>query len=950
LQKNQDGIMSDGKKKKCFTTGYRYYTGLHLVFCHKLDSIVEIGVGEKTAWTGDVSSNSTVAIQEPNLFGGESREGGIVGNVDFCFGGPTQGKNAYLQSVIGAVIPAFRGVFGLVVNKCMVSANNPYIKSWWVKGRRTKTGWRNDLSDILASDGNIDMNPAHIIREALTGTEQGGLGYPELELNDESFEDVAYLLAKGTDPNQEAFGLSLIWAKNTSTDDFISTILPHNTGLLTLKLIRNDYETSLIPTLDKSCILSMEEFKATALGEAINQVTVKYVDRDNQVQAITVQDLAGIERTGGQIIGIEKDYPGIAVGDLAARVASRELVQNCVPLTSCTLVINRKYSSLETGDCFKFTWLPLGIEEMIMRITSVEIGDHTDSKIRIKAVRDVFSFNASIVGTPAASLWVSPYNHPSNALNRMLMEYTYYQFVKEYAGDTSSVLAELDDTSTAVQCFCEEPTSDTLNYEMWTRAQGAIEWVKQDTPAFAFVGVLGVALVPELESVVHLSNNFIDSNLIYIGSYALIGTELVGIISVDVGNKTVTVSRGVIDTVPISHGVSTKMYFFYGAYGLDTTERTVTDVVEVRMLPTTSLGTLELASASNNTITCVGRMMRPYPPGNLTINGDRWPVEIGHNDNITLSWAHRNRLTQTVDLVTQDEGDYGPEGGVDYTIRFYGQSGTLNRTVTDITDNFYEWEDEVTDSGLGRLNDSVRVELEAVRGTLTSLYKWNVSFARTNGGGPGGGATFPSSITGLVLRLNASLIEGLVDGDAVATWPDVSGLNNNATQSNATYRPIFKTNILNGKPVLRFGSGHALEIPEINTVSAFTYFVVWKRESTANNNIIFAYSSGYYQYLQYTVSWYIGSGAPNVTLPAEFKIVCGSMDYADMSKRYINNVAQENSTAMPLNSYHYIFKYIGLPGFSLTGDVAEMIVFNKVLNETERNQVNAYLASAYAIT
>src|SRR5580765_7415799 len=42
---------------------------------------------------------------------------------------------------------------------------------------------------------------------------------------------------------------------------------------------------------------------------------------------------------------------------------------------------------------------------------------------------------------------------------------------------------------------------------------------------------------------------------------------------------------------------------------------------------------------------------------------------------------------------------------------------------------------------------------------------------------------------------------GLADGDPVTTWLDSSVNGNNATQTGAL-RPTFKTNILNGKPVV----------------------------------------------------------------------------------------------------------------------------------------------------
>ena len=93
-----------GKGSQEYTVGYWYGLGAHLALCHgPLDAITEIRVGERVAWSGNVTGNTTITIDNPNLFGGEEREGGVQGPVDILMGGPTQGRNAYLQERLGAV-------------------------------------------------------------------------------------------------------------------------------------------------------------------------------------------------------------------------------------------------------------------------------------------------------------------------------------------------------------------------------------------------------------------------------------------------------------------------------------------------------------------------------------------------------------------------------------------------------------------------------------------------------------------------------------------------------------------------------------------------------------------------------------------------------------------------------------------------------------------------------
>lgn len=87
-----------------YTSGYRYKFGIHMGICRgPVDEIVEIRVGDRTAWTGSVSANSLVPIDAPELFGGESGEGGVQGDLHVLMGGPTQVAPDLLVSMMAAI-------------------------------------------------------------------------------------------------------------------------------------------------------------------------------------------------------------------------------------------------------------------------------------------------------------------------------------------------------------------------------------------------------------------------------------------------------------------------------------------------------------------------------------------------------------------------------------------------------------------------------------------------------------------------------------------------------------------------------------------------------------------------------------------------------------------------------------------------------------------------------
>src|SRR5690606_37364129 len=109
------GDLSTSKIKKSgllgsTTIGYKYSLGMQLALGHgPFDAITKIEAGDKEAWTGSVTSNSTISIDKEDLFGGRQREGGMVGDIDVEFGDPAQAVNTYLASKQGAPTPAYRG-------------------------------------------------------------------------------------------------------------------------------------------------------------------------------------------------------------------------------------------------------------------------------------------------------------------------------------------------------------------------------------------------------------------------------------------------------------------------------------------------------------------------------------------------------------------------------------------------------------------------------------------------------------------------------------------------------------------------------------------------------------------------------------------------------------------------------------------------------------------------
>ena len=355
-----------GGSKKSQTVGYRYRMGLHLVLCQgPVDAVQEIRMGERTIW-GEASRGllqwghgwGRLDINLPNLFGGDEREGGVVGAIDVLPGDPAQTtgtpqtRNDYLMSRLGAAIPAFRGVLSLVFRQVQFAANNPYLKPVSVRVRRFRAGWQSgsapDESYIEVADYDpgtqtnviVGMNPAHILVQCLTDP-HWGMGYPQDAIG-WSFRDVAWVLSS------EGFGLNLLWTRQQPIEAFIGQVLDHIGGILyvdpergtfELKLLRDDYALDSLPLLGPDEIIELTRFERAQWGELPNEITVVYTDWDTGKEAtVMVENLASIQLQGG-VINQRRDYPGVNYGPLAARLALRDLKALGSPLARISLTV-----------------------------------------------------------------------------------------------------------------------------------------------------------------------------------------------------------------------------------------------------------------------------------------------------------------------------------------------------------------------------------------------------------------------------------------------------------------------------------------------------------------------------------------------------------------------------------------------------------------------------------
>jgi hypothetical protein len=532
-----------------------------------------------------------------------------------------------------------------------------------------------------AGDGSADANPVFAIYDLLTNVDYG-LGVSPLLIDETSFRAAATTLAA------EQIGISVNFDQDSTGDSNISEILRHadgvlyvepTTGFWTVKLTRADYDPATIPVLTVDNVLDTPKFSRAQWRETINQVFVQYLDRDADFNVRTVQahDLANVVVTG-ETRAQTLDFKMLSNGNAASLTAMRAIKPMSYPLGKLTLTVNRVAWAWRQNGVFKFTWAPLGINALVFRISKIGYGQLTDGKITIEAVEDVFGIAAAAFGAPPPSGWVNPVGTPLAPIFQRLCEAPYAR-VSTISGLTLGIW---------VYALCSRQDATPTDFEVW-QDFGAGDVLTNDLFNFCPAGILtavypaatvardptGFTLDPSGADLASLTSTDL-TGILAGANLALVDDEIISWRVVTVNpDGSVTISdilRGVLDTVPADHAQGSVVFFFTlaeqftqpQAYGGDLT-------VAAKFLPSNNLGTFALSDAIENDLLTRSRYLRPYPPGNLRINGNPYGTRpatiIG---DLVLTWSSRNRLTQTagVVMIPQDQTDIAGESGQTFKV------------------------------------------------------------------------------------------------------------------------------------------------------------------------------------------------------------------------------------------------------------------------------------------
>lgn len=283
-----------------------------------------------------------------------------------------------------------------------------------------------------------------------------------------------------------------------------------------------------------------------------------------------------------------------------------------------------------------------------------------------------------------------------------------------------------------------------------------------------------------------------------------------------------------------------------------------------------------------------------------------------------------------------------------------------------------------SDGGDGGTFTPTTVNLSTIAPSATFTYTPASSGSKTISVTNNGGLTNPANLTynavfspnnlpDLILWLKADALS-LANNDPVGTWPDSSSAANDFTQATAGNKPLFKTNIVNSLPVVRFDGSDDYLTRTANMMDgtdSYTIFAVIKSATIAagSGNI---FSSGisatnwYIQFRRDTANfgnYHLKSLGLHEVATDTSGVVAGAWNVVtadwDGANIHIWRNGTLKDTVAVTTSYGFgTYNAVGAfdPGLALqpwNGDIAEVVIYNAALSASDRQEVELYLKNKY---
>ncbi len=214
----------------------------------------------------------------------------------------------------------------------------------------------------------------------------------------------------------------------------------------------------------------------------------------------------------------------------------------------------------------------------------------------------------------------------------------------------------------------------------------------------------------------------------------------------------------------------------------------------------------------------------------------------------------------------------------------------------------------------------------------------------------------PAASSKVWLRADVDVV---VSSTSVSNWLDQSGNGNNAWMTTASRRPTLVNGAINGLPLIRFGGAQSLILTTPVSHNQFTYFIVGKNSKpTETFSMIFGPSgslpNNQLRWENGTQTLAVGTGN---AMPSLVSSIGNTRINHLLTVRYNGSTFSVYRNGSLISNFGlttsgpWTLGQIGAwySSYFMTGDVAEIVMYDRALTSTELNTTTSYLMGKYAL-
>lgn len=326
----------------------------------------------------------------------------------------------------------------------------------------------------------------------------------------------------------------------------------------------------------------------------------------------------------------------------------QQLMKESYPFALISIPVNRNMFRLQVGDCFKFSYAPYSISDMICRILSIEEESLKSENIIIHAIEDLYSITHTI----------SEYTEPED-LPELPDPYELIPFVYQTVIEAPYLL------TTDVEVIPIAAKSADMDLGMYIHlsfdagaSYSMIGGVANLRPYGTLVGDYSedtYTIDDTIGFTIDFTNDDVDlietitwvNTLAAISNNAMLGGELITFQTITPVSgtqyKIEGIIRGRLDTAKVNH-VDGEDFYWIGS--LNITSLRHSEIVagadrKFKLVPYNIKSTGDLSEAIAIDLSIGGRARKPYVPRNFLANDSSFASR--YTDDIVLTWSPRYR-------------------------------------------------------------------------------------------------------------------------------------------------------------------------------------------------------------------------------------------------------------------------------------------------------------------